>query len=87
MKVKHGYILKTIANQHVVIPTGDEAIHFSGMLTLNESGVKLFEQLQSGTSQEALVQFLLDHYDIDQKTAENDVHQFLEKLHSKGILE
>ncbi len=87
MKVKPGYILKTIANQHVVIPTGDEAIHFSGMLTLNESGVKLFEQLQIGTTQASLVQYLLDHYDIDQKTAEHDVQLFLEKLHSKGVLE
>lgn len=87
MKVKQGYILKTIANQHVVIPTGDEAIHFSGMLTLNESGVKLFEQLQIGATQDDLVNYLINHYEVDQKTAIQDVQSFIQTLKSKDILE
>jgi hypothetical protein len=34
MKVKSGYVLKSVAGQYIVVPTGTEAINFNGYLIL-----------------------------------------------------
>jgi hypothetical protein len=87
MKVKSGYVLKSVAGQYIVVPTGTEAINFNGLLNLNESGKLLFETLLKETSLEELINVLTNTYDIDEATAKADVLSFISKLKSKNILE
>ena len=87
MKVKKDYILREIANEVVVVPTGKEAIRFNGMLTLNQSAKILFEALYQEQTKESLVNLLLDTYDISQEQAIKDVDEFLLILEERKILE
>ena len=64
MKVKKDYILKTVAGQHIVVPIGKEAIKFHGMITLNETGKFLFENLKEDISMDDLTNRLVDNYDV-----------------------
>lgn len=86
MKVKDNYILKTVAGQHIVVPIGSEAVKFHGMITLNETGRFLFENLKVDIALEALIQKLVDHYDVDLDIATKDVHQFIELLEKHNVL-
>ncbi len=45
MKLKPGYIVRSIAGETIVVPTGEEAIRFNGIMTLNKTGKVLFEAL------------------------------------------
>jgi hypothetical protein len=87
MKVKEGYILKNVSGKNIVVPVGEEAINFNGLITLNSSGKMLFEALQRDVEMIQLVQLMLVYYDIDEETAKNDVNAFVNKLKSKGIIE
>jgi hypothetical protein len=87
MKIKQGYTLKHVVGKHLVVPIGSEAVNFSGIITLNDSGVILFESLQKGSNMETLIQLLIEHYDVDKSDAEKDIIEFLAKLKSKGLLE
>ena len=87
MKVKKDYILREIANEVVVVPTGKEAIRFNGMLTLNRSAKILFEALYQEQTKDSLVNLLLDTYDISQEQAIKDVDEFLLILEERKILE
>ncbi len=87
MKVKKDYILREIAYEVVVVPTGKEAIRFNGMLTLNRSAKILFEALYQEQTKESLVNLLLDTYDISQEQAIKDVDEFLLILEERKILE
>ena len=87
MKVKEGFILKNVSGKNIVVPVGEEAINFNGLITLNSSGKMLFEALQKDVEMIQLVQLMLVHYDIDEETAKNDVNAFVNKLKSKGIIE
>lgn len=87
MKIKQGYILKHVANQHIVVPVGEEAINFNGLLNLNESGVLLFEKLQEGTTLEALLKLLKETYEVDDKRALEDIESFINILKSKNLFE
>ena len=85
MKIKDGFLLRSVAGQTVVLPTADE-LDLSMMITLNETGAFLWEHLQTETDQEALVAALLAEYEVDADTARNAVGGFVAKLEANGFL-
>lgn len=87
MKIKSDYVLREVADQYIVVPTGSESVNFNGIITLNKSGSRLFKLLQSGSTKEQLITFLLDTYDVTTTQAEQDVARFIDKLESNQILE
>lgn len=87
MKIKDAYILKEVANQYVVVPTGKEVINFNGMMTLNRTAKLLFEALQEDKEIDELVNLLVEHFDISMKQAHIDVLDFIKILESKKMFE
>ena len=60
MKLKEGFLMRQVAGQTVVLPSGDD-LDLNMMITLNETGAFLWERLNEETTQEALVAALLKH--------------------------
>lgn len=87
MKLKDGYILREIADSLIVVPIGKRVVEFNGLMLLNESASLLWNKLQNGAETDELVQLLLDEYDIDETTAQNDVLEFLGELREKELLQ
>ena len=89
MKIMHivpGFVVRQIAGETVAIPAGAAARALSGLLALNGSGGLLFERLQTEQTEDSLVQFLLEQYEIDEATAKTDVAEFLHTLRQSGVL-
>ena len=86
MKVTEELILREIAGEYVLIPTGEMASKIYGIIGLNGTGVFLYKQLQRETTVEELVETLLREYETDRETAERDVKRFLKKMEEAGIL-
>lgn len=85
MRIKEGYLLRQIAGTAVVVPVGD--VDFNGMLTLNETGSFLWTQLQRDVTEDALVDALLEEYEVTKEAARTDTAAFLSKLREVGLLE
>ena len=85
LKLKDGFILRQIAGETMVIPSGSE-LDLNMMITLNETGRFLWGRLQNGTTEDALVAALLEEYDVDEATARKQVVKFVEKLNGNGFL-
>ena len=85
MKLKDGFILRDVAGQTVVLPSGDE-LNLNMMITLNETGKFLWERLNQETDEAALVAALLKEYDVDEPTAKAAVAGFVAKLNENGFL-
>ncbi len=85
MKIKPGFILKTVAGETVALPT-DGMVNLDMMITLNDTGRFLWEKLEQETSEEALAAALLAEYDVDEETARKSVHGFVEKLKENDFL-
>ena len=86
MKIKNGFILRDVAGQFIVLPTGD-TLDLNMMITLNETGAFLWERLAKDTDEAALVAALLAEYDVDEATAAKSVAAFIEKLKGHDFLE
>lgn len=89
MKIKKGYLVHEVAGNYVVIKIGQEAVNFNGLITLSESAKLLWDLLsrEEGATNSELVNKLLEEYDIDEKTASEDVLEFTESLKKNNILE
>ncbi len=46
MKVSRDFMLREIAGETVVIPVNEAAVHFQGIMSLNESGRLLWDKLR-----------------------------------------
>ena len=87
MRVSGEMIIREIAGEHILIPVGQAALKIHGMISLSESGLLLWKELQQDCAEEDLVESILKEYDIDCETAASDVRDFLGKLEQIGILE
>ena len=87
MKIKDGFILRTVAGQNVVVPVGTGAVNFNGMVSFNESGAFLWSLLTNDTTKEQLVCSLLKEYEVEETRAEADVTAFLAKLREAKLLD
>ena len=85
MKLKDGFLLREVAGETVVIPTGD-TMDLNMMITLNDTGRFLWERLSEDTTEEVLVQALLAEYDVDAETAAAAVAQFIAALKKHDFL-
>lgn len=86
MKLKDGFLLRNIAGQTVVLPSGGD-LDLNMMITLNETGAFLWEKLQQQTDETALVAALLSEYDVDETRAAAAVTAFVQKLKDNDFLE
>ncbi len=87
MKIKEGFLLRSVAGNEVVIPTGKAAVEFHGMMQLNGVASFLWKKLQTPTDRDTLVFDLLAEYEVEKERAEADVDAFLAQLREKKFLE
>lgn len=77
--------MREVAGNHVVVPTGESALDFSGMMTLNQTGAFLWKQLVKEQTEQELLFALLEEYDIEEATAKVDLVEFLAKLKAADL--
>lgn len=85
MKINKDFIITKIDGANVVVPNNSD-ISFDAIMTLNDTGVFLFEMLKNDCTREELVKAMLQEYDISEDIAAKDIDEFLAKLEKLGIL-
>ncbi len=87
MKIKEGFVLRSIAGSNIVVPVGTAAVDFNGMITLNDSGAFLWKVLEQESDIDGMVSALLAEYDVDEQTARKCSEDYVAKLNEAGCLE
>ena len=86
MRVEKDFILREIAGDYVIIPTGNTVLTFNGLISVNEVGASLWKLLQEDVTTEDLVAGILDEYDVDEETAREDIQEFLDVLMEAQVI-
>lgn len=87
MKIRGQFVSRTIADENLLIPTGEIAMKIKGLIALSESGKLLVDQLMKGCTKEELVHLLMSEYEVDLMTAQSDVDSFLNQMRHLDMLE
>ncbi|MBQ6432302.1 MAG: PqqD family protein [Oscillospiraceae bacterium] len=86
MNVKREFVLREIAGDLLLVPTGKTALDLNGMMTLNEVGADIWRMLPEVKDEEEIVQRLLQDYEATAEEIRPDVTAFLDKLRELNIL-
>lgn len=88
MKIKSGFMMRSIAGCKVVVSVGKRTLDFNGIINLNDTGAFLWERLEQGTTEDELVAAILEHYsDVDEATARESVVEFVHTIREAGCLD
>ena len=87
MKVDKEFVLREIAGDYIIIPTGRTVLEFNGLIKVNEVGVSIWNMLQNEVTFDELVKGILDEYEVEEAVAREDIREFLDTLIGGGILE
>ncbi len=86
MKRVNGFVLREIADEILLVPTGEVSLIHNEIINLNHTGKLLWELLEQDQREEDLLQALLDTYEVDAETARKDLERFLGRLREIGII-
>lgn len=86
MKIAEGFILKNIAGTNVVVPVGTNSVSFKAVITLNETGAFLWNQLENDITEADLLKAMLSEYAVDEATAKADITEFIDNLKKANLL-
>lgn len=86
MKIVKEFILREIAGECILVPTGDTTQEFNGMITLTDTARFIWEHLEKVDSFEEMVQAMLKEYEIDEETVRKDAYDCIYRLVGSGIV-
>lgn len=86
MKLKPDFQIVQMANDYMLVPTGDQIDSFNGTVILNEVSAFILNQLKEDLEKEDLVERLVMEFDVETATAREDVDVAVEKMKQIGIL-
>lgn len=87
MKIKDGFVLRNVVDEHIVMPTGDNIAKFEGAVVLNDVSAFVFEQLKRPVGMEDLLEAVLNEFDVDEATAKADLEALIVKFEEMGLIE
>ena len=72
MKRNTDFMLRDIAGEVILVPTGAATQQFNGMITLNEVAAFIWK--------------IMDEFEVDEETARTDVEGFVGVLYEHGLV-
>jgi hypothetical protein len=87
IKTKKGFMLRSVADRHVVVAIGQASVDFNGLITLNETGAYIWEKLAKGITYDELLKAMLADYEVDEKTARAGIDSFLETARGANLID
>ncbi len=87
MRKKQNFVLREILDEYILIPTGNTAEQFNGIVTLNETALFIYEIIENVASFEELIEMMKKEYDVDEKILINDVVQLLTSMLENNLIE
>ena len=87
LKLKYNFEMMEIDDQQMAVPVGDGADEFHGILKLNKSAAAIFNLLKDETTEEAIIEKLLESYDATEDELKVYVHNYIQELKDSGFIE
>lgn len=88
MKIKKGFVLRSICGQNVISGEGLEQVNFSKLVTLNETATYLWKEVQDKEfTAQTLADLMTDRYEVTAERALEDAKALCEQWVEMGLAE
>ena len=86
MKTNSEYILREIAGEIVLIPTGSASQKLNGMIRLTETAAFIWKQVDTARDLSEIIRRIQEEFEVDEETAGRDVRGFLYELYIRDMV-
>jgi hypothetical protein len=80
-------VTRKTGNEYVLVPITNNIADMNSVYTLNETGAFIWEHIDGKRNLEDIITALTNEYDIDHKTAEDDVLSFVSTMSKYLIIQ
>ena len=80
------FIMRSVVDKQLIVPVGEAAAAFHGMLSVNTTGACIWELLETEQTEVSLADALAERYEVSVEIALSDVRHFLTKLRKVGAI-
>ncbi|MCR4809621.1 MAG: PqqD family protein [Prevotella sp.] len=88
MRIKKGFNLRAVCGENIIVAEGLSNIDFSRIISLNESAVYLWKNIQGKDfNQEMLADLLMQEYEVEKDTALRDAEMLIGQWKEAGLIE
>ena len=89
MKLKDGLILREVAGQYVIVPTGKRVREVTSIVYISSSAAYLWDYMKNHEfEKEDLVERIMEYYEgVTREKAAEDIEKFLKTLADHNILD
>ena len=88
MKIKNGFVLRTICGESIISGEGLSQVNFSKLISLNETAAYLWKEVEGKEfDAKTLADLLVDRYEVTEEVALKDSEALLEKWTEMGLVE
>ena len=89
MKLNPEYVLRNIAGEQVVVPTGSASQKINGLITLNTTAAFLWEKVSKleTFTVDNMVEALLAEYEVEEEIAREDSKLIVERWKEMELIE
>lgn len=86
MKINGEFMVREVVGEYILVPVGDTALRFNGIISLNEVSASIWKGLQEGKNKEQLLDAILEEFDVLPEVADADLEEFLQLLQKNQLL-
>lgn len=86
MKALSEVVERTIVDELVLIPVGELNRKLSGIITLNNTAEFIWHKLKNDASENQLLKFVIEEYEVNKETAINDIRELTATMIELGIV-
>ena len=87
MKLQGEFVVRQVLDDVVAIPVGQTALKVGGMILLNDVSRVIWNCLETGTTEEAILTAITDAFAVSDEEARADIAEFLDQLRSAQLLQ
>ena len=86
MKIKKEFTVRDLYGEDVLVPVGETAKSFKGIIKMNNIGRFIWENLEKVETEDEIVSMVIDKYALELTQAKNDVDDFIKYLKNVDII-
>jgi len=86
MKLKYDFAVRTVCGESVAVAIGEGSREYHNIISLNDTGRDIFELIQKGNDEDAIVAQMLQEYDVTEEKLRPEVHALIGKLKEEGLI-
>ena len=86
MKIKKEFCIRNICGENTLVPVGETASSFKGIIKVNEIGSSIWNNIEKVVNEEEIVSMIVKDFNLDFNQAKNDVNDFINYLKDVNII-